>query len=102
MFWGASMLTLVQAANYKETSGLDLQLEMWMPQEVPSAERDEFKHKFYRLADAVKPIVGAHTEFETHNIGGIIRDSQTAEYLNLYFEYSSAKELVEGFSNQLL
>ena len=46
----------------------------------------------------MKPIVGAHTEFDTHNIGGIIRDSQTAEYLNLYFEYSSAKDLVTGFS----
>lgn len=73
-----------------------------MPRELSESDRQQFKSKFYKLADAVKPIVGAHPEYETHNIGGLIRNSLTAEYLNLYFEYSAAQDLVQGFSLQLL
>ena len=88
--------------KFKQTSGLDMQLEKWMPRELPQQERDKFKSKFYKLADAAKPLVGSHPIHETHNHGGFIRDSEFAEYLNLYFEFSSAQDLVAGFSFQLM
>ena len=99
------------AGRYQETSGLDKELDKWIPREVQEHERKAFIGKFHRLANKVKevttflpshPIVASHPHYDNFEFGGLIRDSIYADYFNLYFTYAGAQDLVAGFSFQLL
>lgn len=84
-----------------------------MPRDVDENGRAVFKKKFYKLADrakdpaddfmkSLKPVVGNHPAYNVFEYGGLIRKSIYADYLNLYFEYTSAENLVAGFAFQLM
>ena len=92
---------------------LDKSLEKWIPREIEGENRDVFKKKFFKLADKAKssavelqnrvtPIVGNHPAYQVFDYGSLIRQSIYADYLNLYFSYTSAENLVAGFAFQLM